>query len=96
MPSATASAVVRALRDAIDDGCDTGLWSLPNVEYLKLQDRLAALAPVKTLIAASSRWFDHLGGLRRCSPSAPPAPEDLAFRHGYHGHSASRRSPPLR
>jgi len=82
-------AVVRALRDAIDDGCDTGLWSLPNVEYLKLQDRLAALAPVKTLnrsvVTLSSTTSVDVATM--FAFRATGRQKILAFRHGYHGHS---------
>lgn len=81
--------VLAALRGAIDGGLDTGLWSIPNPEYLKLQDKLAALAPspdlsrsVITLSSTTSvdvatMFTFRFTGRQRL----------LAYRHGYHGHS---------
>jgi putrescine aminotransferase len=81
--------VLAALRKALDDGRDTGLWTVPNQPYLDLQDRLAALAPhpalnrsVVTLastvsVDVATMFAFRLTGRQRM----------LAFRHGYHGHS---------
>ena len=81
--------IVAALRGALDEGRDTGLWAIPNREYLALQDALVALAPspvlnrsLITLAAtvsvdmATSFAFRYTGRRRM-----------LAYRHGYHGHS---------
>jgi putrescine aminotransferase len=82
-------AVLAALRKALDDGRDTGLWSIPNQPYLELQDLLAKLAPVPTLnrsvvTLASTVSIDlavsfafKMTGRRKI----------LAYRHGYHGHT---------
>ena len=42
-------AVLGALQGALTAGHDTGLWSLPNKEQLRLQESLAALAPTPKL-----------------------------------------------
>mgnify|MGYP001030247767 CR=1 FL=1 len=81
--------VLAALKGALDDGRDTGLWAIPNLEYLKLQEKLAALAPVPELThavvtlasttsvdVATMFAFRYTGRQRM-----------LAYRHGYHGHS---------
>lgn len=81
--------VVRALKDAIDAGRDTGLWSFPNEPYLLLQDELVRLAPVRTLdravvthsstvsVDVAAMFAFRMTGRNRL----------LAYRHGYHGHS---------
>ncbi len=82
-------AVADALRDALDQGRDTGLWAFPNAEYIRLQDLLAELAPDPALnrslfTHASTMSIDvavmfafRMTGRRKV----------LAYRHGYHGHS---------
>ena len=81
--------VLRALRQALDDGRDTGLWSIPNAEYLKLQDRLAELAPkpslnrsVVTLCSTLSVDLATAFAFR-----VTKRQRMLAYRHGYHGHT---------
>jgi acetylornithine aminotransferase len=81
--------VLGALRQALDEGRDTGLWSVPNEPYLVLQDKLAALAPHPSLnrsvvtlastvsVDVATMFAFRLTGRQRM----------LAFRHGYHGHS---------
>lgn len=81
--------VLAALRAALDDGRDTGLWTVPNQPYLDLQDRLTSLSPhpelnrsVITLastvsVDVAAMFAFKLTGRQRM----------LAFRHGYHGHS---------
>lgn len=81
--------VLAALRGALDDGRDTGLWTVPNLPYLMLQDRLTALSPspeldrcVVTLastvsVDVATMFAFRVTGRQRI----------LAFRHGYHGHS---------
>jgi acetylornithine aminotransferase len=81
--------VLAALRGALDDGRDTGLWTVPNLPYLDLQDRLTALAPhpglnraVVTLastvsVDVATMFAFRFTGRRKM----------LAFRHGYHGHT---------
>ena len=82
-------AVLDALRKALDDGRDTGLWSVPNEPYLLLQDRLAELSPspdlthsVVTLCATLSVDVAAMFSLRVTGRS-----KILAYAHGYHGHS---------
>ncbi|WP_226948708.1 aminotransferase class III-fold pyridoxal phosphate-dependent enzyme [Rhizorhabdus wittichii] len=82
-------AVLGALRKALDDGRDTGLWSVPNAEYLAFQDLLTELAPrpelnrsVVTLASTVSidlaiMFAFRFTGRRRI----------LVYRHGYHGHT---------
>lgn len=81
--------VLSALRQALDDGRDTGLWSVPNLEYLKLQDRLAQLAPkphlnrsVVTLCSTLSVDLATMFAFRVTGRQ-----KMLAYRHGYHGHT---------
>ncbi len=81
--------VLQALRKALDDGRDTGLWSVPNAEYLKLQDRLAELAPkpslnrsVVTLCSTLSVDLATMFAFR-----VTKRQRMLAYRHGYHGHT---------
>lgn len=82
-------AVLGALRKALDDGRDTGLWSVPNVPYLQLQDKLAELSPspelthsVVTLCSTLSIDVSTMFAFRFTGRS-----KILAYRHGYHGHS---------
>jgi len=82
-------AVLAALKGALDDGRDTGLWSIPNAEHLTLQDKLAALAPsrrlnrsVITLSSTTSVDVATMFAFR-----ATGRQKILAYRHGYHGHS---------
>jgi putrescine aminotransferase len=81
--------VLQALRQALDDGRDTGLWSVPNAEYLRLQDRLAELAPkpslnrsVATLCSTLSVDLATAFAFR-----VTQRQHMLAYRHGYHGHT---------
>ncbi len=81
--------VVAALKGAIDEGRDTGLWSLPNAEYLWLQDKLAELAPsraldrsVITLSSTASVDVATMFAFRFTGRQ-----KLVAYRHGYHGHS---------
>ena len=80
--------VLAALKEALEDR-DTGLWSLPNAEYLRLQDRLAELAPqpelnrsVVTLASTTSVDVATMFAFRYTGRR-----KILAYRHGYHGHS---------
>ncbi|WP_246263253.1 aminotransferase class III-fold pyridoxal phosphate-dependent enzyme [Parasphingopyxis algicola] len=82
-------AVLSALRGALDGGSDTGLWAIPNYEYLKLQDLLAELAPsprlnrsVVTLASTISVDLAVSFAFRVTNRR-----KILAFRHGYHGHT---------
>ncbi|MEM7569549.1 MAG: aminotransferase class III-fold pyridoxal phosphate-dependent enzyme [Pseudomonadota bacterium] len=81
--------IAATLRRALDEGRDTGLWAIPNLEYLKLQDMLAEKAPFASLNRslvtlastvsvdmAVSFAFRYTGRQKM-----------LAYRHGYHGHS---------
>jgi putrescine aminotransferase len=81
--------VVAALRGAIDGGRDTGLWSLPNAEYLWLQDKLAELAPSRALdrsvITLSSTTSVDLAAMFAFRFTGRQ--NLVAYRHGYHGHS---------
>lgn len=81
--------VLQALQKALDDGRDTGLWSVPNAEYLKLQDRLSELAPnrslnrsVVTLCSTLSVDLATMFAFR-----VTKRQRMLAYRHGYHGHT---------
>jgi acetylornithine aminotransferase len=81
--------VLAALTGALEGGRDTGLWSMPNAEYLKLQDRLAQLAPhpglnrsVITLSSTASIDVATMFAFRFTQRR-----KILAYRHGYHGHS---------
>lgn len=81
--------VLAALTDALADGRDTGLWSMPNAEYLRLQDRLTQLAPHKglnrsviTLSSTASIDVATMFAFRFTQRR-----KILAYRHGYHGHS---------
>jgi acetylornithine aminotransferase len=81
--------VLAALTNALEGGHDTGLWSMPNAEYLKLQDQLAKLAPhaglnrsVITLSSTASIDVATMFAFRFTQRR-----KILAYRHGYHGHS---------
>jgi putrescine aminotransferase len=81
--------VLAELRKALDDGRDTGLWSVPNAPYLALQDRLAELSPtpelthsVVTLCSTLTVDMAAMFSLRVTGRS-----KILAYAHGYHGHS---------
>jgi acetylornithine aminotransferase len=81
--------VLAALTGALSDGRDTGLWSMPNAEYLRLQDCLAQLAPHKglnrsvvTLSSTASIDVATMFAFRFTQRR-----KILAYRHGYHGHS---------
>lgn len=81
--------VLAALKGALDEGRDTGLWAIPNLEYLKLQEKLAALAPspdlthsVVTLASTTSVDVATMFAFRYTNRQ-----RILAYRHGYHGHS---------
>lgn len=81
--------VLESLRRALDEGRDTGLWAIPNAEYLKLQDSLAAHAPSPSLdrsvvtlcstlsVDVASMFAFRFTGRRVVA----------AYRHGYHGHT---------
>jgi acetylornithine/succinyldiaminopimelate/putrescine aminotransferase len=80
--------VLAALREALDDGLDGGLWMFPNAPYLALQDSLAATAPdpalnrsVITLAASASNDLALLFAFRMTGRNRV-----VAYRHGYHGH----------
>ena len=80
--------VLAALKNSLEDR-DTGLWSLPNAEYLRLQDLLAQLAPrpelnrsVITLASTTSVDVATMFAFRYTGRR-----KILAYRHGYHGHS---------
>jgi acetylornithine aminotransferase len=81
--------VVAALTGAIDGGRDTGLWSLPNAEYLWLQDKLAELAPSRALdrsvITLSSTTSVDVATMFAFRFTGRQ--KLVAYRHGYHGHS---------
>ncbi len=81
--------VLAALTSALEGGRDTGLWSMPNAEYLKLQDQLAKLSPhaglnrsVVTLSSTASIDVATMFAFRFTQRR-----KILAYRHGYHGHS---------
>lgn len=81
--------VLKALRQALDEGRDTGLWSVPNLEYLNLQDQLASLAPkasltnsVVTLCSTLSVDLATMFAFRMTRRQ-----KMLSYRHGYHGHT---------
>jgi acetylornithine aminotransferase len=81
--------VLAALTGALADGRDTGLWSMPNADYLRLQDRLTQLAPYKglnrsviTLSSTASIDVATMFAFRFTQRR-----KILAYRHGYHGHS---------
>ncbi len=81
--------VADVLRKALDDGRDTGLWSIPNAAYLQLQDLLTRLAPIPSLnrsvitlastvsVDVATMFAFRFTGRQKM----------LAYRHGYHGHS---------
>lgn len=82
-------AVLGALRQALDDGRDTGHWSVPNAEYLALQDLLAGSAPrpelnrsVVTLASTVSIDLTIMFAFRFTQRR-----RILVYRHGYHGHT---------
>lgn len=81
--------VLAALQQALSDGRDTGLWSVPNADYLALQDSLAALAPspalnrsVVTLCSTLSVDLAAMFAFRFTGRQVV-----AAYRHGYHGHT---------
>jgi putrescine aminotransferase len=81
--------VLAALKGALDEGRDTGLWSMPNAEYLRLQDKLARLTPhphlnrsVVTLASTTSVDVAAMFAFRFTNRQ-----KILAYRYGYHGHS---------
>lgn len=81
--------VFDALRGALDDGLDSGIWFFPTPALLEFQDRLTTLAPdpalcrsVVTLSSTASidlavQFVSRVTGRRHV----------LAYRHGYHGHA---------
>ena len=82
-------AIIAALKQALDSGHDTGLWSVPNFEYLELQDLLTQLAPrpelsrsVITLSSTVSIDLSIMFAFR-----VTQRQRILVYRHGYHGHS---------
>jgi len=81
--------VVAALQRAIDEGRDTGFWTMPNLEYLKLQDTLAYLAPApeldRSVITLASTVSVELATM--FSFCFTGRQKMLAYRHGYHGHT---------
>jgi putrescine aminotransferase len=81
--------VLAALRKALDDGRDTGLWSVPNAEYLELQDLLASLAPSRSLTRSVITLCSTLSVdiATMFAFRVTGRQKALAYRHGYHGHS---------
>ena len=80
--------VLEALRDALEER-DTGLWSIPNREYLFLQENLAELSPTprltQSVITLSSTASVDLAAM--CAFRMTGRSKILAYRHGYHGHA---------
>lgn len=82
--------VLQALHQALfDEGRNTGLWSVPNLPYLELQDYLNSLSPspelnrsVFTLCSTLSVDVATMFALRYTGRS-----KMVAYRHGYHGHT---------
>lgn len=81
--------VADTIRAALDDGLDTGQWSMPNACQLELQQRLAELAPspalnrsVLTLSSTVSVDLSVMFAFRMTGRHRV-----MAYRHGYHGHS---------
>lgn len=82
--------VLAELHKAIyEDGRDTGLWSVPNVPYLELQDCLNSVSPspelnrsVFTLCSTLSVDVATMFSLRYTGRD-----KLVAYRHGYHGHT---------
>jgi putrescine aminotransferase len=81
--------VANALRRALDEGRDTGLWSLPNAEYLKLQDSLRELAPASSLTRSVVTHCSTLSVDLAVMVAfrATDRGKIVAYRHGYHGHT---------
>ncbi|MBK1865107.1 aspartate aminotransferase family protein [Taklimakanibacter albus] len=81
--------VLAVLTKALEDGRDTGLWSVPNAEYLTLQDRLAKLAPkphlARSVITLCSTLSVDLATMFAFRVTGRR--KMLAYRHGYHGHT---------
>ncbi len=81
--------IVDTLRTALDDGCDTGLWTVPNAAYLALQDRLARQAPIaelnRSVITLASTASVDLAVM--CAFRMTGRRRILAYRQGYHGHT---------
>lgn len=80
--------VLAALRGALDDGLDGGIWTMPSAAHLALQDALAAYAPgqalnrsVLTLSASAANDLALLCAFRTTGRRGV-----VAYRHGYHGH----------
>lgn len=72
-----------------EDGRNTGLWSVPNLPYLELQDYLNSVSPspemnrsVFTLCSTLSVDVATMFALRYTGRS-----KLVAYRHGYHGHT---------
>ncbi len=82
--------VLTELQKALfEDGRDTGLWSVPNLPYLKLQDFLNEVSPspelnrsVITLCSTLSVDVATMFSLRYTGRK-----KMVAYRHGYHGHT---------
>ena len=81
--------LLAALRGALDDGLDGGLWVFPTPQMLALQDALTAVAPdpslnrsVVTLSATAS-----IDLAVQAAALHTGRPHVLAYRHGYHGHA---------
>ncbi len=84
------SEVLDALHQALfEEGRNTGLWSVPNLPYLDLQDLLNGLSPspelnrsVFTLCSTLSVDVATMFALRYTGRD-----KLVAYRHGYHGHT---------
>lgn len=82
--------VLAELKKALfEDGRNTGLWSVPNLPYLELQDFLNSVSPspemnrsVFTLCSTLSVDVATMFSLRYTGRS-----KLVAYRHGYHGHT---------
>jgi acetylornithine aminotransferase len=81
--------ILAALRGALDDGRDTGLWSVPNLEYLKVQDRLTRLSPSPELNRSLFTLCSTLSvdAATMFSMRYTGRQKMVAYRHGYHGHT---------
>lgn len=81
--------VLKTLQDALSESRDTGLWSIPNAEYLELQDLLARLAPTpelnRSVVTLASTVSVNLALMFAFRFTGRPTV--VAYRHGYHGHT---------
>lgn len=81
--------VLEALQTALSESRDTGLWSIPNAEYLELQDLLAKIAPTpelnRSVITLASTVSVNLALM--FSFRFTGRTNVVAYKHGYHGHT---------